>query len=214
MSCAALGRNLDPVGSTLPSHGPSRARATAVAIVVLVLCGACGEERTQAPPQEPFPLPAVPRDNTLRDRFSLQAGEACSRSYAEVAPLEGRLRRLQRAVRRRAPEHKPQAREQIRQVLQKLQSRSRRFLRRLVTIPLPSPARRRQDASRLLESTEELVRLQLEILDLTHRGLRQPDRVSGAQRVRLSRLQHRLAAKLRDQQRLARGLGIPECVRS
>ena len=204
---------LNPVDSTPPSREASPARATAVAIVVLVLCGACGEERSPAPRGEPFPLPTVSGEDALRDRFSLQTGEACARSYAEFGPLEAKLRRLQRAVRRRPPARKAAARRQTRQVIRRIQSSSRGFLRRLKAIPLPSsPPSRRRDASRLLESTEEVVGLQLETLDLSRRRLR--ERVPPAERARLSRLRRRLVAKVRDQQRLARGLGIPECVRS
>lgn len=181
-------------------------------VIVLVLCGACGEERVHAPPQERLPLSTVPDKDTLRDRFSLQAGEACSRSYAEVAPLQVRLRRLQRAILRRPAERKPAAREQTRRVVRRIQSSLRGFLRRLKATPLPSPPRRRRDASRLLESTDELVRLQLESLDLVRRRLLV--RVSPAERARLPRLRKQLVAKLRDQQMLAQGLGIPECVRS
>ncbi len=164
-----------------------------------------------APPQE-LPLPSVPGKTTLRDRFSLQTGEACSRSFAEVARLQARLGPLQRAILRRPPERKPAAREQARRVVRRIQSSLRGFLRRLRAIPLPSSPTRRRDASRLLESTEELVGLQLESFDLARRRLRV--RVSQAERARLPRLRRRLAASFREQQSLARGLDVPECVRS
>ncbi|HEV2772459.1 MAG TPA: hypothetical protein VGV57_06470 [Thermoleophilaceae bacterium] len=185
-----------------------------MAIVVVVLCGACGEDRAQAPPGEPVPLPAVPGEDALRDRFSLQMGEACSRSYAELAPLQVQLQRLQRAVRRRPPARKPPARDRARRVVEKMESRSRAFLRRLEAIPLPSPARRRQDASRLLESTEELVRLQLESLDVLSRRFGERDRVSPSERARLPSLRTQLRARLREQEALVRRLDIPECTRS
>lgn len=200
-----------PVDRT-PPQGPSRACATAVAVVVLVLCGACGEERAQAPPRNPFPPPAVPGQDTLRDRFSLLTGAACSRSYAELAPLQARLRQLRRDVRRSSRARKPQARSQARQVIERMQSRSRRFLGNLNTIPLPSSPRRRHEASRLLESTEELVLLQLESLDIVSGLLGEPTRVARAERARLPRLRRRIRAGRREQQRLVRRLDIPECV--
>jgi len=183
-----------------------------VAIIALAVCGACGEER--APPEKLSPLPAVRSADALRDPFSLLIGEACSRSYAEVAPLRVELRRLQREVARRSPARKPPARRQTLQVIEKIESRSRGFLRRLEAIPLPSPPKRRQDASRLLESTEELVGLQLASLEFLSRRIREGDRVSRAERARLSELQTRLGATLREQQTLVRRLDIPECLPS
>ena len=204
----------DLVESTAPTTGLSRARATAVAIVVLVLLGACGEEPAPAPPEKALPLPAVSSEDALRDRFSLQAGEACARAYAEVSPLQVKLRRLQRAVRRRPPARKPPARKRAGQVVERIELRSLSFLRRFQAIPLPSPPRRREDASRLLASTGELVRLQLDHLDLVSTLISEPARVSRADRARLPKLQRTLGAKLREQQALARSLDIPECVRS
>jgi hypothetical protein len=203
-----------PVDRKPAPRGPSRARATAVAVVVLLLCGACGEEPAPAPPQGPFPLPAVSGEDTLRDRFSLHAGAACARAYAETASLQAALLRLQRAVRRRPPARKPQARRRASKVIERIESRSLEFLRRFEAIPLPSPPRRRQDASRLLESTGELVRLQLVILDVVSAVLGESPRESRAQRARLPALHRRLRPKLREQQKLAHRLDIPECVSS
>lgn len=183
-----------------------------MAVIALVLFGTCGEE--SAPPQKPLPLPAVSSEDALRDRFSLLAGEACARAYAEVAPLQVQLRRLQRAVRRRPPARRPQARARAGEVVERIELRSLDFLRRFQSIPLPSPARRREDASRLLASTGDLVRLQLDHLDLVSTLVSEPARVSRAERARLSSLQRQLGAKLREQQALARSLDIPECVNS
>lgn len=211
--CRCSRLSWDPVDSTPPPKGLSRARATAVAIVVLVLLGACGEEPAP-PPQKAFPLPAVSSEDALRDRFSLHAGEACARAYAEVRPLQVQLRRLQRAVRRRPPARKPPARKRAGQVVERIELRSLGFLRRFQATPLPSAPRRREDASRLLASTGELVRLQLDHLDLLSTLISEPARVSRADRARLPELQKALGAKLREQQALARSLDIPECVRS
>ena len=185
-----------------------------MAIVVLVLLGACGEEPAPAPPQKALPLPAVSSEDALRDPFSLQAGEACARAYAEVTALQVKLRRLQRAVRRRPPARKPAARERAGQVVERIELRSLTFLRRFEAIPLPSPPRRRQDASRLLALTGELVRLQLDHLDIVSTLISDPARVPRADRARLPEMQRALGAKLREQQALARSLDIPECVRS
>ena len=97
-------------------------------------------------------------------------------------------------------------------MIERIELRSFGFLRRFQAVPLPSAPRRRQDASRLLESTGELVRLQLESLDLAGALLGEPARVSRAERARLPELQKRIGAELREQQALARALDIPECV--
>ncbi len=207
-------RRLAHVSSPVVKRPPhpqrrSRARTTAVATIALVLCGACGEERAQAPPAKPFPLPDVRSGDALRDRFSLQTGDACSRFVAEVAPLQVKLRRLQGEVRR-----DPQARKRAKQVVKRIQSRSRGFLRRLKGTPLPSSPGRRQDASRLLALTDAFLRLQRDSLDLLSGLLDEPDRVSRAQTARLKALRTLLGAALREQQTLARSLDIPECLPS
>lgn len=187
----------------------SRVRTTALAIIALVLCGACGEERAQPPPAKRSLLPDVRGADALRDGFSLQTGEACSRFVAEVAPLQIKLRRLQGEVGRDR-----QARERAKRVVKKIQSRSRGFLLRLNEAPLPSSPRRRQDASRLRASTEEFIGLQRDSLDLVSGLLDDPRRVSRAEKARVSKLGARLGAKLREQQTLVRGLDIPECLPS
>lgn len=160
------------------------------------------------PPQEPSPPLGAGSGPALRDQFSLQAGAACSRFYAEVVPPQVELRRLRGELRR------PQARERAKRLVGKIQSGSRGFLRRLQAIPLPSSSRRRQDASRLLASTEAFVGVQGENLDLVSGVLDEPRRVSRAERASLPELQARLVAELREQQALVRRLDIPECLPS
>ena len=195
---------------TPPPRGPSRVWAIAVAFAVLVLLASCGEEAP--PPQQWFPLPAVSSEDALRDWFSLHAGAECARAYAELGPLQATLRRLRRAVWRRAPARRPAARSRAEEVVERIELTSVRFLRRFEAIPLPSAPRRRQDAARLVETTGELVRLQLENLDLAGGILGEPGRASRTERARLQKLQRGIGAQLREQQTLARRLDIPECV--
>ena len=181
-----------------------------MAFAVLVLLASCGEEAP--PPQQRFPLPAVSSEDALRDWFSLHAGAECARAYAELGPLQATLRRLRRAVWRRAPARRPAARSRAEEVVERIELSSVRFLRRFEAIPLPSAPRRRQDAARLVETTGELVRLQVENLDLAGGILGEPARASRAERARLQELQRGIGAQLREQQTLARRLDIPECV--
>lgn len=195
--------------------------AAVVSMSLLAACGgdSAGEPRepqpragARTPGQQPAPQrdPAPPepnREGAPRNEFSLRTGEVCSRFYAEAAPLQTELQ----SVGPRIGSDRG-ARERAGKLIDEIQAGSRKFLRRLESIPPPSSPAGRQDRRRLLASIEDFVRLQRDNLDLVEDLLAQPDRVSEADRRRASELRTRLGAELVEQQALLRRLEVPECL--
>jgi hypothetical protein len=199
------------------------------AVISLSLLAACGGDAADEP-REPRPRPdartpgqqaappAPQRDSAapfpdgerpLRDRFSLRTGEVCSRFYAEAAPLQAELKRVGPRI-----QSDRGARNRAGELIDDIQAGSGEFLRRLESIPPPSSPAGRQDRTRLLASTEDLLQLQRDNVELAEELIFRPGKASDADRRRVSELRTRLGAELVEQQALLRRLDVPECLPS
>lgn len=191
-----------------------------VVVAGLALVAACGGEPSEEQ-REPAPRPAAaaPQQDSAtpesggqggpRDRFSLRAGQLCSRFYADAAPLQAQLQSLGPRV-----QSDRGARDRAGEIIDRIQAGSRAFLRRIRSTPPPSSPRARQDKTRLLASIETFVGLQRDNLDVVEDLLARPDRVSAADQRRVRELRSQLGAELVEQQALLRRLDVPECLPS
>lgn len=200
--------------------------AAALSLSLLAACGGdpAGEQREPQPqpsarsPERQPAAPAPRRDSATsepggergpRGRFSLRAGQICSRFYADAAPLQAQLQSLGPRV-----QDDRGARKQAEEIIDEIQAGSRQFLRRLEATPSPSSPAGRQDRRRLLASIEDFVGLQRDNLELVEGLLARPDRVSAADQRRVLELRRQLGAELVEQQALLRRLDVPECLPS
>jgi hypothetical protein len=161
-----------------------------------------------APQRDPVP-PEPAGEGALRNQFSLRTGEVCSRFYAEAAPLQAELKRVGPRI-----QSDRGARNRAGELIDDIQAGSGEFLRRLESIPPPSSPAGRQDRTRLLASTEDLMQLQRDNVELAEELIFRPGKASDADRRRASELRTRLGAELVEQQALLRRLEVPECLPS
>lgn len=197
-----------------------------MALVLAVGCGGGGEgggegrerARTEQVPSERTPTERAPTEEAAPTEgavspepprgFSRAVGGLCSGFYDDAATLQTQLRGL--GVSANSP---PGVKRRALGLVDRIQSRSGRFLRELRRVPLPEGSEARADARGLVASTARFLGLQRASTDFVRRlvlgRLDDPDA-----QVRLQRLQGRLGSELRVQQALVRKLSIPGCLSS
>lgn len=205
--------------------------ALVMALVLAVGCGGGGEDggegreraRPGEVPDERTPTERAPTDQaaptdgaapTEQSRpqpprgFSRAVGGLCSGFYDDAAALQQQLQGL--GVSANSPQS---VKRRALGLVDRIQSRSGRFLRDLRRVALPEGSAARADARELVASTARFLGLQRASTDFVRRLVlgrpADPDA-----RARLQRLQGQLGSELRVQQALARKLSIPECLSS